>query len=172
MRPEKQTIVEEIKREVSEADYVIMADYLGLSAGALDELRTSLLELDAGFHVVKNRLLSRVESDLGVVGCGEHKGPTAIVTGCGDMSEVAKLLKRFAKGHEYPSIKGGRMGGQCLSGDEVGQMADLPPREVLLSMVVGTVAAPMTRLTGVLQQKLASLVYVLNAIERKKGGDE
>jgi hypothetical protein len=37
-----------------------------------------------------------------------------------------------------------------------------------LGQVVGTVAAPLSRLVGVLQQKVSSIVYVLKAIENKK----
>jgi ribosomal protein L10 len=40
---------------------------------------------------------------------------------------------------------------------------------VLLGRLVGTVAAPMSGLVGALKQKLASVVYVLKAIEEKKG---
>ena len=35
-------------------------------------------------------------------------------------------------------------------------------------MVVGTVAAPLTQLVGVFNQKLLSLLYVLKAVEEKK----
>ena len=39
---------------------------------------------------------------------------------------------------------------------------------VILSMVVGTIAAPMSRLVGVMHPKLASLIYVLRAAEEKQ----
>ncbi len=38
----------------------------------------------------------------------------------------------------------------------------------MLGMLVGTIAAPMTQLVGVMNQKLLSLVYVLKAVEEKK----
>jgi ribosomal protein L10 len=37
-------------------------------------------------------------------------------------------------------------------------------------MLVGTIAAPMSNLVGVMSQKLSSLVYVLNAVKEKKEG--
>ena len=48
-------------------------------------------------------------------------------------------------------------------------MAMIPPRDVLLGRMVGSVAAPMFRLVGVMGQKVSSLLYALKAIEEKKG---
>ena len=55
-----------------------------------------------------------------------------------------------------------------LSAEDVDILASIPPREVMLSRFVGTVAAPMSGLVGVMQQKLSTLVYVLKAVEDKK----
>ena len=67
-------------------------------------------------------------------------------------------------------IKGGLMGTQVVSSTEIDALADLPSREVLLGRLLGTLAAPMTQLVGVLNQKVLSLLYVLKAIEDKKSG--
>ena len=48
------------------------------------------------------------------------------------------------------------------------QIADLPSREQLYGMLVGTLAAPMSGLVRALNQKLASIVYVLKAVQEKK----
>jgi len=95
------------------------------------------------------------------------RGQSAVVTGQ-DVVQTARLLKQFGSSNKVPAIKGGVMDGQLLSSAEVGALADLPPREALLSMVVGTIAAPMSRLVGVMHQKLASLIYVLRAAEEKQ----
>ncbi len=55
-----------------------------------------------------------------------------------------------------------------ISGDEVNAMADMPSREIMLGMFVGTVAAPMSQLVGVLNQKALTLLYVLKAVADKK----
>ena len=54
------------------------------------------------------------------------------------------------------------------SGADVQELADLPSLDCLRGQVVRTIAAPMTQLVGVMQQKVASLLYVLRAIEDKK----
>ena len=57
---------------------------------------------------------------------------------------------------------------EFLSAEDIKVLANLPSREVMLAMFVGTVAAPMSRLVGALNGKLSSILNVLNAIERKK----
>ena len=95
-------------------------------------------------------------------------GPTAVVTGKGDPSELAKALVAFVKAHEKAAVKGGCLDGRVLQAADVDALSTLPSREVMLSMLVGTVAAPMTQLVGVFNQKLLSLLYVLKAVEAKK----
>jgi large subunit ribosomal protein L10 len=91
----------------------------------------------------------------------------AIVTGT-DVVQAAKTLKKFNSANGMPQVKAGYMGNVYLTSAEIDVLAELPPREVLLAQVVGTVAAPLSRLVGVLQQKVSSIVYVLKAIENKK----
>jgi large subunit ribosomal protein L10 len=97
------------------------------------------------------------------------RGPTAMIYGDGDAVAVAKVLKDFIKENEKPVIKIGGLQGQLLSRADVESLAALPSREILLGQVVGVIAAPMSRLIGALQQKAASVLYVLRAYAEKKG---
>ena len=58
----------------------------------------------------------------------------------------------------------------CIDGEpaDVEALATLPSKKVMQSILVGTIAAPMSNLVGVMSQKLASLVYVLKAAADKK----
>jgi len=62
------------------------------------------------------------------------------------------------------------LGTMPLTAVDVEAMSQIPPREVLLGRLVGTIAAPMSQLVGVMRQKVLSLLYVLKAVEEKKGG--
>jgi len=59
--------------------------------------------------------------------------------------------------------------GKALSSDEVKVLADLPPRETLLSMVLATMNAPATNLVGALSGIMRKLLYALKEIEKGKG---
>jgi len=74
------------------------------------------------------------------------------------------------KANSLPVVKGGRLGARLLTAEDVEAIASLPPREAMLGRVVGTIAAPLSRLAGVMSRKVASLMVVLNAVAEKKAG--
>ena len=170
MRSEKKSIVDEMQVRLTASSFVLLADYRGLRVDQLAELRAQLRKAGAELHVVKNRLFrhlvaarnwDRLKDSL--------RGPSAIIIGQ-DAPESAKVLKRFSTdNNSLPVIKAGMMGNVYLAKADIEELTRLPSREVLLSMVVGTVAAPMSRLVGVMKQKVSTLLYVLKAVEEKKG---
>ena len=169
MRAEKEAIVSEIQSSVDGAEYVFLTDYRGLSVEKMAALRDELRRAGACVMVVRNAFLGRAMDVLGWGGMESFlEGPTAIISGKGDLSEAAKILKTFGRANNLPPAKGGRLGEKVLSAEDVGMIAALPSRGVLLSVFVGTVCAPMTQLAMVLQQKVLSLLYALKAIEKKK----
>jgi large subunit ribosomal protein L10 len=169
MRPEKNSILQEITQRVQSADYVFVLNYGGLKVAELTELRRALVPLHAKAQVVKNTYLNRVATQLGWESVAPFlSGPTALVTGTGDASEVAKELMKFVKAHGKAAIKGVCLDGKALGVADVDALSKVPPREVMLGLFVGTLAAPMMQLVGVFNQKVLSLLYVLKAVEEKK----
>jgi large subunit ribosomal protein L10 len=169
MRPEKESIIKEITEAVSGSAYLLLTDFSGMKVSGLTALRQKLGETGSRVMVVKN-------SYLGVV-LGEERrrklgniltGKTAMITGRGDVTVVAKTLTTFVKENKMPILKGGCLNTQLLTAGDIDAMAAMPPREVLLAQLVGTVQAPMTQLVGVMNAKVSSLLYVLTAIEEKK----
>ena len=169
MRSEKTSIIEELRSKVKDSAFLIVADYRGLNVGKTEELKRRLHGVKAQFQVIQNRMFKRVASELSQPGLEKGiAGPSAMVYGKGDVVQAAKVLKDFIKENNLPEIKIGSLQGAVLSAADVQQLANLPSREVLLATLVGTIAAPLTQLVGVLQQKVASVVYVLKAIQEKK----
>jgi large subunit ribosomal protein L10 len=169
MRPEKQSILREIEGELKGAKYVILTDYRGLKSEQMTALRAQVRSNNANMKVVKNTLLGSASRQTGVADFGKSlTGPTAMITGQGDITAMAKILKAFIDENKLPVVKGGVFAGKAITPADVDEMAALPPIEILMGMMVGTVAAPMQRLVGAMNQKLSSLLYVLKAIEEKK----
>ncbi len=169
MRPEKIAILDEVREKVGGAEFVFLVSYGGLTVAALSDLRAVLRAKGARLQVMKNTIIRLALPD-GVAAGLERAltGPTAMVYGRGDASEIAKALKGFIATHDRVSMKGGCLNTQVLTREDVIAIASLPSREVLLGQFVGTVAAPMTQLVGVMGAKLRSLLYVLRAVEEKK----
>jgi large subunit ribosomal protein L10 len=169
MRPEKLSIIREIEAALAGSEYVYLVDYNGMSVAQFSELRGALAEAGAELHIQKNTFLGIALGEGKKADLGDClMGPTGVVTGTGDATVVAKVLAKYSKDNEVPSFKGGTFGEQALSAEDIEALAKIPPREVLLSQLVGTVQAPMTNLVGVMNAKVLSLLYVLNAIEDKK----
>lgn len=168
MRPEKQAIFEEINSQISGSSFVIVAEYRGMKVEQFSDLRRQLRKAGAKMQVVKNRFLRVMTRDKGWSGLEPSlKGQSAIVTGL-DVVKAAKTIKQFNSANGLPLVKSGVMGNMILTSAQIDALAELPSREVLLGQVVGTVAAPLSRLVGVLKQKVTTIVQVIKAIEDKK----
>ncbi len=169
MRPEKEAILREIKQKVDASEFLLLADYRGMTVEQFSSLRASLRASGARIQVVKNSLLRLVAREKGWNALDAHLSqPSAMVVGL-NVVDAAKAIKKFqAEKQNRPAMKAGVLGDRFLSMTDIESLASLPPREVLLAQLVGTVAAPMSRLVGVMSQKLCSIVYVLKAVEQKK----
>jgi len=170
MRPEKTAIVNEIRSQLTAADFLILTNYKGIKVAQVKELRKRLAKKKAEFHVVKNSFLKKASAGLpGFKMEDELNMPLAIVFGKGDGIVVAKTLADFSKEHNVTSLLFGFLDGRRFSAGEFGELVRLPSRAALLAMLASALASPMSSLATVMHKKLAGLVYVLQAIQELKG---
>ena len=169
VRPEKKSMIADIRAQIEKSDYVFLADFRGLTVERMTDLRGRLRGIDAHLQVVSNAFLRIAAGETGWTDLEGLTGPTAIVTGSGEITRAAKVLTQYVNEFSKPTLKSGRMRNRSLTAQDIQQMAMIPPRDVLLGRMVGSVAAPMFRLVGVMGQKVSSLLYALKAIEEKKG---
>jgi len=162
-------MLSEIRGRVQSSGYVILVDFGSMDVSTTQELRKRLRGVDAEFHVVKNRLFQHLASEIGVESLKQGlNGRTAVVTGNGEVTEVAKMLKAFVKEKSTAKPKLGALDGALLTDKDLENLADLPSKDVMRAILLGTLAAPMSQAVGVLNQKLCTLLYVLKAVETKK----
>jgi len=169
MRAEKTQMVQDIKGLVDGKAFVLIS-YKGLKAADFTSFRGVLAGVGAQCHVVPNTLLLVAAKNAGIDCLADVKlsGDTALISGT-DAVAVAKAARDFAKAKDgIVSIKLGVVEGKLLNTAEVVQLADLPPREVLLAQLLGLLNAPAGQLVRVLNAKVSSIVYVLNAFLQKK----
>jgi large subunit ribosomal protein L10 len=168
VRPEKDALLAEIRDRAAGAKYMLLADYTGLNSARTSDLRGRLRKIGARMQVVPNRLFRESVKASGPDLQAFLKGATALIVGSGEVTECAKLLVQFHKECKMPVVKAGAFDGRVLSAADVQTLSALPSKQVLRAMAVGTMAAPMSGLVGVLQQKLSSVLYVLKAAQEKK----
>ena len=140
----KQLEVNAVVEKMQAANSIVVVDYLGLSVEEVTELRKQLREAGVEFKVIKNTIMRRA-LDAQELDYHEEvfQGPTAVAFGMEDAVAPAKILSDFAKEAEALELKGGILEGKVLSKEEIKQIAKLPNREGLLSMLLSVLQAPV-----------------------------
>jgi large subunit ribosomal protein L10 len=168
-REEKREVVERLVTQIKESKALIVTDYRGLTVTQTAEIRNALREAGASFHVAKNTLARLAAEQAERPTLVEFlEGPTAIAFIADDPAPAAKTLSEVARQTRILAVKGGVMNGHTLSADEVRQLGELPPREVLLSQVVGAIAGPLQNTVGVITAPMRELLLVLDAYITKR----
>ncbi len=173
-REQKAAAIEEVARQITEADTIYAVDYRGASVPQAAELRARLRDADATFRVVKNTLTERAADNAGAEALKSYlEGPTALVFVHGDAAVAAKALADFRRASGLLEFKGGWMNGEALSPDQMDAIARLPTRDVLYGRLVGMVASPLTGLVTSLGGLIGGLARQLSQIAEQGlvGGD-
>jgi large subunit ribosomal protein L10 len=169
--PEKISAVAEITEHFTSSSAAVITEYRGLSVKQVTDLRRSLGR-DTTYAVVKNTLTKRAAADAGVViDDALLVGPTAIAFITGDPVVAAKGLRDFARANPLLVIKGGVLDGRNVSAAEIGRIADLESREVLLAKLAGALKALPTRAASLFQAPLTQMAMLAKALEEKKAAD-
>jgi len=167
-REQKAAAVDAIADQIESAQAVFAIDYRGISVPQAAELRTRLHEADATFRVVKNSLTERAADQAGAPALRPLlDGPTALTFVRGDAAIAAKALADFARVESVLDFKGGLMGDEELSSDQIRSIARLPARDVLFGQLVGTVASPLTGLARGLGGLLSGVAIALGQIAER-----
>jgi large subunit ribosomal protein L10 len=165
LKSEKERVVAELTDRLRDTDSLLVADYRGLTMTQIDELRTELLQHGARFRVVKNTLTRRAAEAAGADALLTLlDGPTAIafLESDGDPVAVAKALSDVARTGRVLAIRGGILDGAAITGEEVEELAKLPPADVLRAQLVGALAGPL-QVVGLFAAPMRDFVGVLDA---------
>jgi large subunit ribosomal protein L10 len=148
---------------------VVLSDYCGLNVQQISELRRQLRNVAVEFHVVKNTLARRAMATTDLAPLAEYLvGTTAVALADNDVVAMAKALTEFAKKEPKLVIRTGFVEGQILSSEQITALAEVPPREVLLSRMLSSMQSPIGGFVGVLHGVLRQFLYALVAIQESK----
>lgn len=163
IREEKQQVVSDIATKLRDSLSTIVVDYRGLDVAQVTELRKQLREAGVEFKVYKNTLARRATQETNLTELDEFLvGPTAIAFSPDDVISPAKILHKFAKENDSLEIKAGLIEGKLVGLDAIKEVADLPSREGLLSMLLSVLQAPMRNF---------ALVTKAVAEQKEEGGE-
>ncbi|MCD6489142.1 MAG: 50S ribosomal protein L10 [Thermodesulfobacterium sp.] len=172
-RAQKAEIVKNLKEKFLNSEGVFVTSFKGFTVAESNEIRKLIREKGGEFRVVKNTLIRLASQDTPAQPLNDFiQGPTALVIAYQDPVEVAKVLDKFIKDHPSLELRGFVIQGKGFNAEAIKDFVKLPPREVLLAQVLGTLQAPIANFVGLLSAIIRNFLYVLKAIEEKKSKGE
>lgn len=160
--------IEQIQERYKRASGVIFTEYRGLSVPALQRLRRKLASEGAEYSVVKNTLFKRAAGeDAEKFPEAMTSGPTAVAFVYKDEMATTKALFDFIKEQKTFVVKGGFLEGKLYDGAQMEALSKLPPKDVLISQVIGIIAAPLSNLVGTIQEIYAAPIRAIGAVADK-----
>ena len=167
--------VKEYEASFKDAEGLVVAAFAGLTVVESEALRGKLEEHGAGFRMVRTKLARRVLADKGYEFPADVlEGSTAIAYGDAEATiGAAKILTEpEVKKAGKVTLRAGVLEGKVLDSSEAAALADVPDRNTLNAMMLGTLQGPARGLVGMLQAPYGSLVRVLQAHIDSEGGAE
>ena len=148
-REEKTELLNTLHEVFSNAESVVITEYLGLTVAEADELRNKVRDAGASLRVTKNRIARLAVKDTKFEGLADlFKGPVAMAY-ANDPIAACKACVEFAKNNEKLVIIGGALSDKALTLDEIKALAAIPSMDELRAKLVGLLQAPAAKLTRV-----------------------
>jgi large subunit ribosomal protein L10 len=164
--------VEALRKKLSRAKAVFVAEYRGMTVAQSTTLRAKVRAIGGEMKVAKNTLLEVAMREENMTALPEDliAGPNVYTIAYDDPAAVAKVLRDFSKEKTNKAfiLKGGVLEKSVLNLSALEALADMPPREVVIAQVVRTIAAPISGFLNVLNGPVRALLNVLNAIKEKR----
>jgi large subunit ribosomal protein L10 len=164
-KAERQDMVETLTSALEASPNIYVTDFSGLNVLRLTEFRRRLRAAGAKYVVVKNTLAQRALAANSITVLDEHlAGPVGLVLAGKDPLPAAKVIGDFAREFEKPSVKAGLVDGKAVAPAYVKRLGEIPPREVLLGQLAGT-------MNNILYSMVASLEALRDQRSSTSGAD-
>lgn len=148
----KKAAVAELSDKMSRAAFGVLVKYQGITVEDDTKLRAALRGAGVEYSVIKNSLIGRAAD---IAGFGELKselnGMNALAISYDDPVAPAKILKEYAEKVETFELRGGFLDGKVIDTATVKELASIPPKEVLIGKMLGSLLGPISGLAVALQ---------------------
>jgi large subunit ribosomal protein L10 len=166
---DKKALVKEVAEIASSAQSVVAAEYRGITVSQMTELRAKARAQGVYMRVVKNTLARKAMAGTSFEAVGAHlKGPLVLAFSKDDPGAAARVVKDFAKANEKLVATLVSLGGDVLPGKDLEKVASLPTREQALSMLLGTLKAPIEKFVRTVAAPHTKLVRTVAAVRDAK----
>ena len=170
--PQKTEIINDLTQKFQNSSGIYFTKYSGMNVTQATELRKQFRKNEVSYFVSKNTLTKIAANNAGFKNKldGLFSGQIGIAYVTGDPTAPARVIHNFEKENKNSTLEvvGMVFEGEIFSAEKYKELADLPSRDVLLSMFVGTINQPMGKLVGVLSGAMSKLSAVLTSLKENK----
>jgi len=161
---QKKEVVAELTDVATSAMSLVAAKYDGLTVAHLTDLRVKARKNGVYLRVAKNTLVRRAVkgTDYECV-TDALTGPLLYAFSKDDPGAAGRLIKDFAKTNDKLVAKVVSVGGKLYGAAELDRLASLPTRDQALSILLGLLTQPASKLVRTLAEPAASLARVIRA---------
>ena len=140
---------------------MILSTFQGITVEQDTQLRRSVEAAGGHYQVVKNTVAERAAAGTPAEGLLKNlKGTNSIAYTKTDPVALAKILTKVAKDVPAFQFRAGLVEGRVISIQEIGQLAQLPSKEELISKIMFLLNAPAQRVATALAALPRNLAVV------------
>ncbi len=157
----KDLLTRDLKTQLNGVNDALLVNVVGLDSLKTTKLRGELRKKNIKLEVVKNSMARRATEGTPLSKAFEGiEGTLAIVWGADDFVSLTKEIVRLTEAKEFEGFtaRGGAMDGAKLNTAEVKEVSKWPSRQEQLSMLVGQILGPGSRLAGQLKGGSGAIV--------------
>ena len=149
---QKKALVSNLADKMGRAASGVLVKYEGIKVDDDTKLRAAMRAAGVDYTVIKNTLIGKACEQAGFDGLkSELNGMNAIAISYEDPIAPAKILKEYADKIETFEIRGGFLEGKVIDSAVVNELATIPPKEILIGKLLGSIQSPLYKLAYVLQ---------------------
>jgi large subunit ribosomal protein L10 len=168
-KQDKVALMRQLAERAARSSMVLVSEYRGLSVNEANELRKRIRAARGELKVAKNTLIARAMSEGAFAALREQLGgPVGLVFCFDDPAAVTKAVISFKELGERFRLRGGVLGGKPLDARALEELANLPPKPVLMARLLGVLQAPAARLVRVLNEPGSALARLIDAVGKKQ----
>ena len=168
-KKKKEELVAEYVDLLEQSEAIFLTQYTGLNVKKLQQLRSEARKAEGTYRVTKNTLLLLALEETG------KPAPAELLTGqlatgfaLQEAPSLAKVLTEFAKNEELFAIKGGIMGDELLTIEQVEALANLPTMDELRAMILSLIQGPARNIASTVAGGVRQMVNVLDAYAKSE----
>ncbi len=166
---QKKEVVAELVEVASKAVSLVAAQYDGLTVAQLTDLRVKARKSQVYLRVAKNTLVRRAVAGTEYECVADAlTGPLLFAFSKEDPGAAGRLVKDFAKINVKLVPRLVSVGGKLYGANELDRLASLPTRDQALSILLGLLTQPASKLVRTLAEPAASLARVIRSAGEKQ----